>query len=941
MKKFITISIIASSLLFAETNSSLNDKLLAEKLFNKAFKKQNTKKEFYMPLSVNGILQDEVFVKIVSPQEIYIKKETMEYIASLLKDEYKLKFEFGNFDKDGFTPLSSLHQFGITTKYDENNIIIDVQVPVNLKKASLIKLYRYNGRDVNGSIMPNDISGGVNLYLNQSYTKNATTGSFENSPINLSADLTLNVHNVVLEGRVQYREESKEEISRGRFRLSTDDIDNQIRYSLGDISLPHHNRLSFADTLGVGVEKMFNIGGGDYTQNISRVSSHEFFLQNKSRVEIFINERYTNSLNLPAGTHNIYDLSLPSGVNKVKLKIIEEGGKIEYLEFNDFSYSELLKKGLARYGFGVGIESKLQEEKWTYYKDKKVASAYIEYGLLESLTVESGVQNATDYIAGDMELLIGTNVGLFNPFIVASKKNDIVGYKKGLDYRTNLGSVSLNLGFEDIDSKYSNMSYTSTPNKLYRANIYTPLFYGINMGLSGSQYIKENEKENKYGATLSKSIGKWQLNLNFDESLKETQPNDKNVYLSVDYRFGNNSARYANYFEDKKEQFNLRYDEEGRYGLSSDLQYEKAQDADSYNIRTNIDDEKFRLDTTYNLRKSNNGKNESVNLALSSGFVFAGDTVAITAPMSSSFVIVNNDDKLENTMGIIGQQQSDDFIYDKFALDMSDYSQREFGVDETNLDFGIDLERSNQKFISNYKSGSLFEITAKGIYSVKGVLYDKESKKPLAYKAFKIFNTDSGLTSSSFTNDKGEFIINQTELGSYNASFVKDENYEDVARFSFDIKDGKETLHNLGDIFVQMPKRKEAIKYLVYDAITKSTTTIDATFGKLLDNIYFQRGSDAISKTIEDKLKALADALKRNSEVSLDIIGHADSVGDEQKNMELSHKRSLAVKSFLVKEGVDEDRLNALSKGDTQPISKNQEKNRRAEFKGLVEFKVK
>jgi len=47
------------------------------------------------------------------------------------------------------------------------------------------------------------------------------------------------------------------------------------------------------------------------------------------------------------------------------------------------------------------------------------------------------------------------------------------------------------------------------------------------------------------------------------------------------------------------------------------------------------------------------------------------------------------------------------------------------------------------------------------------------------------------------------------------------------------------------------------------------------------------------------------------------------------------------IKSFLVKEGVSEDRLNALSKGDTQPISKNQEKNRRAEFKGLVESKVR
>jgi len=932
MKNIILLSLITIHLLHGETNTTEADKILAQKLFEKAFKKKSQIKEFYLPLRVNKIIQDEVFVKIDNRENILIGRETMEYIASLLKDEYKNKFQYTGLDKDEFAPLSALEQFEIKTSYNSKDIMIDIFLPVNLKKASLIKFNRGRARDINGSILPEDYSGGINLYMNKRYNKN-NSDSFEGNPLNISSDITLNVHDFVVEGRVQYQG-GEGEFTRGRFRLVKDDPDNHLRYTLGDITLPHHNRLSYQSTLGIGVEKIFNVGS-NYNQNISRINSHEFFLQNKSRVEIYVNDRYQNSLTLIGGTHNLYDLNLPSGLNRVKLKIIEDGGKIEYLEFNDFSYSEVLQKGLARYGMGVGIESRLNNNRWEYEQDKKIASAYVEYGLFNSITVESGIQTAEDYLAGDLELLIGTNFGLFNPYLIASQTDVVRGYKQGVDYRTNIGSATLNLGYQDIGANYHTMSTsTTTKSTLYRGNLYSQIGFGISMGLSASQYIREEIEENKYGITLRKNIGKWSTQLNFDQIDKEGEESNQKIYLTLDYRFGQNSARYANYIDDDREQINLRHNSKGKYGLSTDFQYENSENTNSYNLRADMNDEKFRIDTTYNLRDNTDtdNQNQSFSLQLATGMVFAGDRATITSPISSSFVIVDNDDKLENPLGLMGYQKSDAFIYDSFVVDMSDYSERELTVDESELDFGIDLKNAQQKFITNYKSGLLMEIAVQNLFSVKGIFYDKATKEPLKYKAFKIFNTLTGERSNSFSNENGEFTINQVEVGKYNVTFVKERGYAGVARFSFEIKEdeNQESLTDLGNIYIEMPKKKEAKKYLIYNK--KSNKTIDETFSSILQNIYFDSNSYAISKKAKTKLDAIAIELKKQKNIKLDIIGHSDATDSKEYNMEISHRRATSVKSYLEEQGVKSSQLNALGSNESD---------KKIESKGQVKFQIR
>jgi outer membrane protein OmpA-like peptidoglycan-associated protein len=656
-----------------------------------------------------------------------------------------------------------------------------------------------------------------------------------------------------------------------------------------------------------------------------------------------VNDRYRNALNLAGGTHNLFDLNLPSGLNRVKLVIIEDGGKIETIEFNDFSYSEVLKKGLARYGVGVGVESEQRDNEWVYDKKKKIASAYVEYGLFDSVTLEGGFQTGEEYLAGSAELLIGTNFGLFNPYVVASKKDDVVGYKKGLDYRTNLGEVTLNLGYEDIEAEYALLGNSQNQaSTLDRGSLYSQIGMGVSMGLSASAYERADEKEEKYGVVLRKNFGRLSTELNLDQINKEGE-NDTQIYATLDYRFGERyNTRYVNYVNEKKHQLNLRRNPEGRYGINSDLQFETHKQATNYKLRADMNNEKFRIDGSYLLSnlKSSDTKNETLGLQLATGFVFAGTKASITTPINSSFVIVDNDDKLETPLGLNGYHEVDEFIYDSFAVDVSDYSERELFVDESALDFGIDLRDSKQKFLTNYKSGAVMEVVVENFYSIKGSFYDDETRKPLAHKAFKVFNTQTGDRSTSFTNEKGEFIINHVDIGSFNITFTKESGYKGVARHQFFIKkDEAKSLMDMGKVYIEMPEKKEIKKHLVYNK--KSVKSVSQVVKDVLKSIYFESNSYAISSNEEEKLNKLAMVLKKYKELTIDIIGHADKKGSQEYNMELSHRRAVSVKKYLVSKGIENHQLNTLGMGTKEAIYPTNEKNRRAEFTNQVVFQVR
>jgi outer membrane usher protein FimD/PapC len=811
----IILTLLFSPLCFSKDNSAL------DAFYKKAFSKKKQSSEIFLPLVVNGIQHTEVFAKI-NNNSATISKENIDYILSLIKPSFRKKFIISA-NKNNFIPIKELNQYGVSSTFDKEKVYIKITIPPKLKKAELIHFKRNNVLNSKGAVLPENYSGGVNLFLNHNYVSNSTEAS-GNSALAGSSELFFNAHGFVVEGRISFDKNRAEPFARERVRLVKDDEEHHIRYQVGDIFLPQHGRLAIEDGFGFGFEKIFGMDD-DYLKNVSRVNSYEFFLKNSSRVEIYVNRRYTKGIHLNAGTHNLYDLNIPNGLSSIQLKIIEDSGKIEYIDFNDFDYSELYKVGVSKYGGGIGIVARSNElGKRIYYKDQRYLSLYGEYGLFSSLTIKTGLQVKQDYQSFALEPIIGTPIGLFDLYAISSKetlygKN---GTKFGLSYITNFDSLNFSFLAENTTEDFTTLtSYQINEDtfsrKLYQANLYTPLIAGVNLNLGISQY-EEKEKKQQYTIELSKAFTQnFDVLLNYTSGSVFTGENipQKEIFLALNYRFGNNTAaRYEHSFQAKEDLLNVTHRTDGYYNIATNLDIQNTPLTQGIALRNDIRNEKFRFSTNYTNTKPNNasGNTQNISSQLSTSLLFAGNSWTISEPMSSSFIIVDNNPLLHNSpLGIKGYQESDDYIFDSFAIQGSDYRTQKFSVNEENLDMGINLTHSTQTFFNKYRSGSKMDIKVKSLFSLQGKLIDQKNQ-PIALRAFKVFNISSGKKEMLFTNDNGEFILEDVEDGQYNALLFRKKNENGTTRFSFTVNKKKvkknENLIDIGTIKVTLSKKK-------------------------------------------------------------------------------------------------------------------------------------
>jgi len=85
-------------------------------------------------------------------------------------------------------------------------------------------------------------------------------------------------------------------------------------------------------------------------------------------------------------------------------------------------------------------------------------------------------------------------------------------------------------------------------------------------------------------------------------------------------------------------------------------------------------------------------------------------------------------------------------------------------------------------------------------------------------------------------------------------------------------------------------------------------------------------------------LDELSKILDKYAGANLFIDGHTDSNGSDAFNINLSQKRTDAVKFYLISKGIDDSRLTATGYGEAKPIADNKTalgraKNRRVELK--------
>ena len=196
-------------------------------------------------------------------------------------------------------------------------------------------------------------------------------------------------------------------------------------------------------------------------------------------------------------------------------------------------------------------------------------------------------------------------------------------------------------------------------------------------------------------------------------------------------------------------------------------------------------------------------------------------------------------------------------------------------------------------------------------------------------------NVDGDIRSQVMNQPHISIAVNKTRL----RLWVNEKKYVDIPRLvpagniikylkfrPYYFKDGKE------DIYIRNLKIAEGGLDLRSQLLNEGMVSTNG--------ILFDINSANIQPESYGVLRQIALAMEESS-MSLNIIGHTDSDGSDDANLDLSKRRAESVKLALVNDfGISDSRLTVEGKGESQPVSENNSTegkaaNRRVEFVSL------
>lgn len=140
-----------------------------------------------------------------------------------------------------------------------------------------------------------------------------------------------------------------------------------------------------------------------------------------------------------------------------------------------------------------------------------------------------------------------------------------------------------------------------------------------------------------------------------------------------------------------------------------------------------------------------------------------------------------------------------------------------------------------------------------------------------------------------------------------------------------------------GIIGDQMDKQKRELESQVPEAKVETVNNGEAIKVTFDSGILFGVDKTTLSPESREALSRFAANMNANPDTDIRIVGHTDSTGRHQYNMDLSDRRAKSVVDFLVSQNVTSKRIMSQGVGPDQPVADNstqagRTKNRRVEI---------
>lgn len=181
-------------------------------------------------------------------------------------------------------------------------------------------------------------------------------------------------------------------------------------------------------------------------------------------------------------------------------------------------------------------------------------------------------------------------------------------------------------------------------------------------------------------------------------------------------------------------------------------------------------------------------------------------------------------------------------------------------------------------------------------------------------------------TISIFLNDENEIASIETDEG--------------TGKYQLEISSNNEFLIRVGSKGFMNVEERVTLNDFEQNIILRSYYLEPLEIGKVfkLNSVLFERASSNLIDSSFAELNNVFRMLGDNPDISIELSGHTDNVGNARKNVELSTERVEVVRQYLIVKGINAGRITGKGYGGTKPIASNRNEetrrlNRRVEFK--------
>ena len=327
------------------------------------------------------------------------------HLSDVLRAEQLLKLGTNNM----VTP-ADLSLAGIQTTFDFQALSVRLSVPTELKPLQTIDLLGIPRKHA-GALRPSGFSAYMNLRGGFDYVEGSHTSQPGINQPQLAVENAFNWHGVVLDNEVDVYPDENQTWQKRDTRLIYDQPAERLRWTLGDLNYSVAGFQGFIPIVGLSLNRENSLQPYRITSPLGHSS---FVLKEDSKVEVLINGRTVQTLQLSAGPHEISNFPLSGGANDVQLRITDPVGRIEYIQSTLFYDPGLLKEGESAFNCAIGFPSQLVADDPIYqYTVQPTLSTFYRAGVTDKVTAGANVQATENTQMGGAEAVVSTMVGTF------------------------------------------------------------------------------------------------------------------------------------------------------------------------------------------------------------------------------------------------------------------------------------------------------------------------------------------------------------------------------------------------------------------------------------------------------------------------------------------------------------------------------------------------